>query len=133
MGEQPWLNEANVQVKCPECSADITVRINLLTYEHKVLTEPKASFGDRMKLISVFKDLKGYNRIPTWDAQNRGRALKAAGRILYFFRKLEDPVGVSIECLNETFSRAQKEGWTDRYQIETVLKLASDWLLAKLK
>jgi len=126
-----WLKETNIHPVCPQCSHTLNVRINLLTYEHKVVSEPKAGFGERMKLIEAYKRAKGYDRIPTWDAQHRARALKVAGQILQFFRKVDDPVGIACECIEDIAKRAHKEHWT--WTLETIHKRAPDWLLEKQK
>lgn len=121
-----------IPIPCHNCGEENAVEVNLFTGEHKQLKPPPvAGFRELIALVDHYKRLKGFDAFPTWDSQYKGRSMKAAKQILRFFRKLPEPVEVARECISEISARATKEGWS--WTIETVVKMAPDWLAAKAK
>ena len=119
--------------KCPGCNEKIIVEANLFTAQIKIiLAKAPAKFGEKMRVVTHYKKLKGLDKLTTWDGAYRGRALKAVGKILHLFRKLEDPVGVAIELLNDTEDIAHKQSWTG-WNLDSCAKRAGEWLADKAK
>jgi len=114
---------------CPSCKQALTFKLDLSTMKHEIREVPASTFGEKMRLITHFKRLKGYDKLPNWDQQYRGRAMSAATKILKFFAMLDDKVGIAIECLNDIHRIAEKDGWD--WTLETVAKRAPDWLIRK--
>ncbi len=128
------MKEVKIPAKCPGCKESLFVRINLFTMKLLgiVMAKPPAKFGEKMRVIAHYKKLKGLDKITTWDGAYRGRALKAVGKILHLFRKLDDPIGVAIELITETEDRASAQQWSD-WNLDTCAKRAGEWLAEKNK
>ncbi len=119
--------------KCPGCNEKIIVEADLFNATIKIiLAKAPAKFGEKMRVVTAYKKLKGLDKLTTWDGAYRGRALKAVGKILHLFRKLEDPVGVAIELINETEEIAEKQSWTG-WNLDSCAKRAGEWLAEKNK
>ena len=121
----------NYPIVCCNCKEETVIQVNLWNGEHKIIknSEVKLGLWKMKSMVEGYKDIKGSDTMPTWDKAHAPRAMAAAKRILRFFSKLEDPVGVSIECLEDTAKQAKEQGWT--WTIETVLKRADKWLADK--
>lgn len=120
-------------VECPCCDAPITLEVDIQKSKHRILDNFKADFSAMMMVVEAYKRIKGYDRIPTWDQSYRGRAMAAAKKLLRFFRKLQDPVGVAIEAMGDLQDKAFRENWGDKFNLESAVKLAPDWLIGKQK
>lgn len=121
-----------LDLKCPDCKHEIKVELNTFTAEHKILDSFKPGFENLRAIVEHYKKLKGYDQIPTWDGTNRARAMKAAKSLLYFFRKLQDPVDVIKEYLSDTDAKCKRETWKG-WTIEGTIARADEWLLSKMK
>jgi len=119
-----------LELKCLSCDEKHQLTLNTMTAQHKWKREP-IPYGDLWEIVVQYKKLKGYDTLPNWDRQYKGRALKRAGQIYRFFKMLKEPVEVSQECLEYVHQRAEREHWT--WTLETVVKMAPDWLVAKQK
>lgn len=120
----------NYPVKC-SCGETTILQVNLFNGQHEILKKPGPGSGPIMAIVGHYKKLKRYDTIPTWDKDYRPRACAVAKKILHFFRKLEDPVGVAMECMNDLSLKAEREGWY--WTLETVVKRAPDWIVEKSK
>lgn len=126
------MQSVKIPVKCSGCGDENIVEINTWTGEHKVLNAPKpAGYGKMMAVVDRYKKMKGFDTMTTWDAHYKPRALRSAKQLLHFFRKLEDPVGVAVECLEEVGRDLGAKGLT--WTLETVVTHAPEWLARKAK
>ena len=114
---------------CPDCNAKFNMLWDPTRAKHEFKRVPDSTFGEKVRLIGVYKGLKGYDKLPSWDRLHRGRAMKIAGKILKFFSMLDKGDEVAAECLVGIHDRAKREGWN--WTLDTVVKMAPDWLIAK--
>lgn len=134
------MENVQIDVPCACCKAVAKVKINTWTGEYEIVKPPKskeaagAKFAARQRVLSRYMELKGItkNNMPTWEAQYRGRAFKAIDKLLGLFSALPDPVGVAIECLEESREQADRKGWN--FNLEAIAyNRAPEWLLQKQK
>ena len=122
-----------IPVKCPGCKDDLVIEANLFTNEFKLVLKAKpAGFGMKLEVVAHYKKVKGLDKVSTWDGSYRGRAIKAATKILYVFRKLVDPVSVAIELINDTEETARNKAWAD-WNLDSCGSRAGQWLADKQK
>lgn len=121
--------ELKIDFPCPSCKEKLKLILDTTNWKHQIKTVPASTFGEKWRLICHYKRIKGYDKLPRWDQEHKPKALKFAGKILKFFKDLEDPVGVAVECMNDTAKRAEKDGWN--WHLGTILKVKDDWLLKK--
>ena len=123
-----FVKDLKMALRCESCGADHVLTL-LPRAKHTWKLKPASTYPEKMALVKHYKILKEYDRFPTWDQLHKGRAMKRAGQIYRFFAILKDPVGVSKECMTDINRRADKEGWN--WNLETILKMAPDWLTKK--
>ena len=122
-----------IDTKCPCCKEDLKVNVNLFTASVEISMAAKpASFGEKMRVVHHYKQLKGLDEVTTWDGSYRPRALKAVGKILHLFRKLENPAAIAIELLNDMDRLADKQQWAG-WNLDTCHTRAGEWLADKQK
>ena len=121
-----------IPTECPGCKEKLNIELNLFTRQvlSVKMVQTVAGFGKKMVVVNCYKELKGFDKISTWDGAYRGRALKAVGKILHLFRRLEDPIEVAIELIQDTEETARVQEWP-AWNLESCVKRAGEWLVKK--
>lgn len=131
----PGLGSRVVKVpfSCPCCRSEYVIEFDIDRAKHQILESGNATFQEMITVIAAYKKIKGYDRIPTWDSVHRPRALAASKKLLRFFKKTAAPVEIAIECIEDSYEQARRQGWLEMFTLETVVKRAPDWILDKQK
>ena len=125
---QPF--EVDIPGICPSCKDKLVLNVNTEKLRVTIrLAKRPAGFAEKQRLIAHYKRVKGFDTISTWDGTYGGRAMKTATKILHFFRKFGDPVGLGIELIGDTATAAEKGSWP--WNFDTCAKRADEWLGGK--
>ena len=120
-----------IKLECQSCRAAHVLTLNTYTAKHQWKLKPVGTYLELWAIVEHYKKLKGYDKMPTWDREYKGRALKCSGKIYRFFDQLGKPVSVAKEMMDDINQRAKREGWN--WNLETIRKLADSWLADKQK
>lgn len=120
-----------IPVPC-DCGEKHQVEIDLTTAQYKVTREEKKwEYRAYAEIHDLYKAIKGFDAMPTYDSKYRARNFSAIKKLLNFFVPLDEPVDVAKEFIRETAAAADQAGWS--WTLETCVKRAPHWLAEKMK